>query len=612
MTPQTDHSASRLDALMRLVNRYAAHLSAAAVLMAAVAAPYMIPENPDSAVFRSGTLGLILLMGCALPVKEAFARAQKRPFIVSMALGYLFALALSLGSELFIYDGLLRGFGSFVRRMAVPVLAAPLLGGLCCRAALVRLDSLRRRLSLPLWAYALAIFLCWLPLLLAYYPGMLNYDFVGEYSQHLADSYSNIHPLLHSAVMNGIITLGELLHSRTFGVALYSVVQMVCFALSLGYSCVFAQRRGAPALVLFLMTALYALHPIFSVMALSMTKDTLFAAALLVLSLLTWELIESPEAFLRRRRACLLYIFCVVNTALMRNNGLFALAILLPGVIIAARGLRRRTALLCAAGVAATLLTTGALNLIYTPETMPSFQLYSLPAQQLVRAYNSGAMSETEQAEIESWYTDPAGLIVHPHLADGAKGYLDRPRIQKEGGKFLALWARHAGTYAHEYLEAFLMLNVGSWYPDDLSHSTIYPDASWNDKGYLQTMECDMTEQGIETRCFLPKVKALYERICRRNEYQKYPVISVLFNTAAPFWVLMLAGALLIAKRQTRYLPVVLGCMGLWLSYLFGPCTLPRYTLPLFCLAPAALWLALNPVCARFVQPSDVIDNLNR
>jgi len=581
--------------IIQLIRKHATLLAVLSVLLAALAAPYMIPENPDSAVFRSGTLGLILLMGCILPVREAFARTEKRQLMASLLFGYLFALALSLGSELFIYDGLLRGFGSFVRRMAVPVLAGPLFGGLCCRLALSKpLASKGRRINLPAWGYALIIFLCWLPLLLAYYPGMINYDFVGEYSQHLAGSYSNIHPLLHSAVMNGLITLGEMLHSRTFGVLLYSLIQMTTFSLSLGYSCAFAQRHGVPVIMLVLMTALYALHPIFSVMSLSMTKDTFFAAAILVLSLLTWELIEAPEAFLKNKKACILYVFCAVNAALMRNNGLFTLALLIPGTIAVVRGFRRKAMLLSAACIAACFATTSVLTLIFSPETLPSFQLYSLPAQQLVRAYNSEAMNPEDKEEIAAWYTDPAGLNIHPHLADSAKGYLDRPRIQAEGIEFLSIWAKHALDYSHEYLEAFLMLNVGSWYQDDLSHSTIYPDASWNDKGYLQTHERDMSEQGIVSQTFLPKVKAFYERICRRNEYQKYPVISALFAPATPFWVLLLAGVVLIARRQTRYLPALSGCVGLWLSYLFGPCTLPRYTLPLFCLAPLALFLAFR------------------
>ena len=33
--------------------------------------------------------------------------------------------------------------------------------------------------------------------------------------------------------------------------------------------------------------------------------------------------------------------------------------------------------------------------------------------------------------------------------------------------------------------------------------------------------------------------------------------------------------------------------LTLWAGYLLGPCTLPRYLLPLFCLAPVALSTAL-------------------
>ena len=153
----------------------------------------------------------------------------------------------------------------------------------------------------------------------------------------------------------------------------------------------------------------------------------------------------------------------------------------------------------------------------------------------------------------------------------------------------MALWARVGRTCAKEYLEAFLMLNVGSWYPDDLSHSTIYPDVSYNDKGYLQTQEYDMTDEGFVTVSLLPKVRDWMERICRRNHHQKYPVISLLFGPAAPLWALLMVCALLVARRRMRQMPAALGTLGIWLSYLLGPCTLPRYALPLFCLAPPLL-----------------------
>lgn len=580
---------------MSLIRKYAAPIALLAALMMMAAAPYLIPENPDSAAFRSGTLGAILILTSAYPVFQAYRHASRRTLTCGLAVGLLFSFALSLGSELLIYNGLLRGLGSLLRRLAVPVLAAPLLGGLCARLLTARLP--RKKVvaqRIPLWAFALILFLFWLPLLLAFYPGMLNYDFASEYAQHVEQAYSSIHPLLHSALVNGVITLGELLVSRTFGVLLMSLLQMALFALALAYALAFMQRHGAPLWILLLATAFFALHPVFSVMSVSMTKDTLFAAAVTVFSLMTWTLIESPDAFWANKRRCALYVAMGVCTALLRNNGVFALLLACPALLLVLRGHRKRAALLLACCGTACAATLGALTLALSPEAMPSFQLYSLPAQQLVRAYNLGTMSDADKAELESWYTSEMGLRVIPHLGDSAKGYLDRPRIQAEGGDFLKLWAKNAGANATEYLEAFLMLNVGSWYPDDLSHSTIYPDASWNDKGYLQLNEYDLSQYDLHTTSYLPAVRDLYERICRRNVYQKYPILPILFCTATPFFAIVLACASLIARRQGRFLPAALGALGLWISYLFGPCTLPRYTLPLFCLAPALLAAAFG------------------
>ena len=591
---------------MSVIRKHAALWALLSCLALAIAAPYLISANPDSAVFRSGTLGLILEFACFYPIYQAASHAGKRRFVSGLVFGFLFAVALSIGSELFIYNGLLRGMGSLIRRAAVPLLATPALGSLAARMLAVRepMQS-KKSLRLPLWAYALFFLLCWLPVLLAFFPGALNYDFPGQYNQHLQHFYSNIHPLLHSALSNGLMTLGEALGSPTLGVLINTILQMILFALALAYSCVFVQRRGAPAWVSLLMAAAYGLMPIFSVMAISTCKDTLFSASVLVMLLKTWELIESPETFLAHRGNIVLYIVCGVGSALLRNNGLFAYALLLPSLLIVLRGYRKQVALLLAACLGASAAVTGVLTVALSPEASPSFQLYSIPAQQLVRAYNSGRMSDEEKAEIAEWYTSEEGYYtVRPHLGDAAKGYLDRPRIQTDGSDFMKLWAKDAKKYAHEYVEAFFLLNVGSWYPDDLSHSTIYPDASYNDKGYLQLEEYDMTDVGIQTSCFLPAVRKLFERICRRNYYQKYPIVAILFSTATPFWVIVFACAKLVSEKRGRFLPVALGVLGIWLSYLFGPCTLPRYTLPLFCMAPALLF-------ASYLKPGESHDENN-
>ena len=133
---------------MTFIRKHAALLSLLSAAMALAAAPYLIPEDPDSAVFRSGLLGTLLVLACCLPLRQAYTRADRRTLAVSLGFGLLLGGALGLGAELRFYGGLLPGLGSMVRRAAVPFLAAPLLGGLCARVLLLRPAGRARPLRL--------------------------------------------------------------------------------------------------------------------------------------------------------------------------------------------------------------------------------------------------------------------------------------------------------------------------------------------------------------------------------------------------------------------------------------------------------------------------------
>lgn len=571
--------------IMTAIKKHPSLVTLFAALLCIIAAPYLVTENPDSAIFRSGTFGMILLLACFYPAKQAVERCNEKTLLSGIVLGFLFALALSLGSELFVYNGLLPGFGSLVRRMAVPVMAAPLLGLLFAR--LMLLNPKGRQVHIPLWVYALVMFLCWLPLLFTYFPAALNYDFPGQIGQYLDGQYSDTQPILHTAFAAALFSLFGSIDS---GLLVMTLIQMLLFALSLAYACVFAQRRGAPLWVLLLMTAYFALHPLFSVMAISTTKDTLFASAIMLVSLQTYEIIEEGASFFEKRSRVVLYVCMAVSIALLRSNGLIALLLTFPVLIAVCSGLRKKVLALCVLCAACTVIVSTALDFAFKPADMSIHQSLSLPAQQLVRAYHLGQLSNEDKAEIESWFISEYGLVLHPYLADGAKGYLNDDRLEADMGSFISLWFNTLKQCPRQYIEAFLMLNIGSWYTDDITHANIYRDASYVDKGYLQTIEYDMTEYGVHTRTFLPKLQRFYESICRANTYLDYPLLPYLFNTAIPLWLIFFAGAMLIARGRSRFLPALLCCIGLWGSYLFfGPCTLARYMLPLFTSAPPLL-----------------------
>jgi len=586
--------------VLSLIRRYAAALSLLTVLLGLFAAPYLIPENPDSEVFRTGTLGTLLILFCYRPIQQVFSKASLRTLLSCMGFGLMFAAALSLGSELRIYEGLLPGMGSMLRRIAVPFMAMPLFGAFAAWLMLPHEEGCApkttRTLNIPMWGYMLIFIACWTPILLAYYPGMMNYDVYIEYGQFLG-GWNDRHPMLYLVFTYFFYRLGLIFGQQTLAMLAVSILRMVTFAAALAYACHFLQRRRISAWILSLMTAAFAILPIYSVMSVSSSKDTPFAAALLVLSLLCWDALEDPHAFFASKRRRIAFILMIILTWHMRKNGMAAMVIL-PAVIIALRGYRRQLICLSAIGVAASLLLGVAMDVILKPWAQPSFQLYSLPAQQLVRAYNYGELSEEDKAEIESWYIHEYGLIVYPHLADGAKGYLDEAKLKDHADDFMSLWARIGKQCPRIYAEAFLMLNQGLWYPDDLSHASIYQSQFWTPMGYLQTSFYDMTEYNIHSQRLLPKVHHLVERICAQNHYQKYPLISIILCTATPLWLTLFCCTMLIAHKKTRYISVVFGVLGVSISYLFGPCTLPRYVLPTFCLAPVLLVLTLHQ-CAK-------------
>lgn len=579
--------------IIQLIRRYAVPLALLSVLGALAASPYLIPANPDSAVFRSGTLSLLLLLCCIHPLIHAFRRADLRTLVCSMFLGLLLGGAMSLGAELSFYGGLLPGMGSMLRRLAVPVMCTPLLGGLAARVMIIQPENAGRPLRLPLAAYMAILLACWLPLLIAHYPGMLNYDFHTEYQQFLAGEWDNRHPLLYIVICYAIFSLGRAAGYPELAVFAVTLLRMIAFAAALGYSCVFVQRRRIPAPASLMLTALYALHPVFSVMAVSSAKDTPFAAAVLVLSLLAWQAIEDPETFFADKRRCAMFILSLLFTWHMRKNGVAAM-LMLPLLIAASRKHRLQMTKLCLTGVVLSALLGAGMNAVLRPVDQPSFQTYSIPAQQLARAYHAGDMTDEERESLRSWYIDSDwGLQLLPHLADAAKGSLDPDKLTKDGDAFMDLWARVGRKNIRIYTEAFLMLNIGSWYPDDTTHATIYQPYGL-DKGYLQTDEYDLSEHGIGKHNPLPKIRQLYDRICRRNIYLKYPVIAQLFAVSTPLWVILFACCTLIARRQGRLAIAAAGVLALHLSYLLGPCTLARYMLPLFCLAPAMLAGALS------------------
>lgn len=583
--------------LVFLIRKYAVLLALAAVLCACIAAPYLVPADPDSPVFRVGTLGALLLLFCAFPVRDALRRHSLRALIYGCCFAFIYALCLGVGSEMVFYNGLLPGMGSLVRRFAAPMLATPMLGCLisyffeCAYAG----KTAERRI--PWFAFFALFTLSYGAVLLAMFPGILNYDFEFEILQYQSGVYEAKHPVFHSMLIGFLYQLGETLFgSFTAGAATYSVFQLLCMAAMYTFVCCFVQRR-IPLWVTLLLAAGFALLPFHHVLAISTIKDALFTGLTAVICVCLWEIAEDPAAFLSSRKKQLRFALLCLCTALLRHNAVFVFLPACIAILCLCRGQRRHALIVCAAAV---LLSAGVPKLLEAAvgaEKTPSSELLSIPGQQIFRTAEYAGVSDEEYADINSWFSD-ATFRYRPHCADPTKGgNFDFERYQREPEGYWDMYFKYLKRYPRIYLEAFLANCQGLWHPDDVSHAHSLSSEEW-DFVYMKSGNIVPEQAGtIEARSYIPKLKSLIKDVAHHARHENVPLLSHLFRPSFYVFALLLGVMLSCYRRAGRWSLCTLPVWGVFFSLLFSAGVIIRYAYPIMACTPVLF--ALLYFCAK-------------
>ena len=534
--------------LLPLKQRRSALLTLVSVLAAAYAAPYLVPDSPDSLVFRDGILPALLLLAAAYPARAAFEKHPARALKYGGFLALVFSFFLGLGSELMVYDGFLPGAGSFIRRLAVPCLMTPLLGALFSYlfAAPARNDAPGgRRLPVPL--YFLVFALSYTATLLAFFPGVINYDFEGEIVQYMTGEYLASHPIFHSMLTGVLYQIGTALFgSATGGAATYSVFQLLCLSAMFAWCCGFLQKR-VPLWAVLLVAAAMAILPFNGILAISTVKDTLFTGLCAMLCLTLWEITEDPQAFLARRANLLrVFLICLVMS-LLRHNAVFAVLPAVLAVVVLCRGARKKAAALCAVTMLFCLGMPRCLQYATHAKALLSSELMSVPCQQLMRtAARVDELTQEEYDEIAAWFS---GAIhrYRPSYADPAKGgNFDLARYTAHPEEYWSLWKKYAKRYPRVYIEAFFANCMGIWYPDDTTHAHTLDTEDW-DNVYLRTVNVVPEMVGeVTAHSYLPAYRTWLYNSTHHSRHENVPLYSQLFKPSTYVYLLLALTLLLL------------------------------------------------------------------
>lgn len=516
-------------------------------------AQYGICKTPQMVLF---ILAVFWLAGAAVfyrLIRGLLIQTDKRLVRHALFWGMLLAASYVMGARLAAHETIFGGAGYVLMYLAAAVcLAVP---AASCIAPILRnrtsSGEAERPLQKkhPLWQaglfYGMVIFLCWLPVFLAYYPSVFAYDAEGQLYQVIAGDYSTHHPLLHTLFLGAFFKLGGVLGSYSAGMALHSIVQMILLAAAFAFVLSYLYEKGISRWQRMLLLAFYALFPTNSVLSLSTTKDVLFSALVLLYTMLLYYMICDKKMQVDKRDGAACVILSVL-LLLFRNNAVYAFLVSMPLVYAGYRkwqigeekaqsasfGARTYLVLSIAALLFFAVCSAGLRTATHAHSGSPR-EMLSVPLQQMARTRvkEEQRIDPALRKELEKYI--PAEWVFaayDPHLADPVK---NRAVIHDDPAGLIETWVKLGMRHLDVYVDAFLDNCVGCWYLEDISHAQIYGIGTESGFGYLSTDNRTMPA-GCEIipHSYLPGLRSLLEKIVSDNQYQRIPVLRIIFAPA--------------------------------------------------------------------------------
>ena len=212
------------------------------------------------------------------------------------------------------------------------------------------------------WLCMFALLLvCWMPSYLTFYPGCVTPDSAASIDQALGTAWENTHPVLFTLLVTPFMRFGSAVGNLTLGVALFSLFQMLLLAGILAYGLTWLRRKRIRKVGICFVGLYFIVSQVFPLYAISMWKDVLFGAVVLLLTLCLYDIWESKGGELLHAKGLLKFVILCLLTCFMRNNGVYVTFVLLIIMAIYYRRYFKRLAPVFAAVMAAVVLIQGPL-----------------------------------------------------------------------------------------------------------------------------------------------------------------------------------------------------------------------------------------------------------
>lgn len=435
------------------------------------------------------------------------------------------------------------------------------------------------------------IFVMYLPVFLAVYPGFFVYDAQDELMQVVTRSFSTHHPLVHVLMLGGIIQIvHKLTGSYNAGIACYIVFQMLVMSGIFGWCIRKLEEWGVNKGYRILTTLYFGLCPVLVMFSLCSAKDGLFAGMLLIMTILLTELFKAPEEFWKQKGKLLLLLAASLGMMLLRHNGFYAFAVFSVLTVIYLKKDRKKAALYFWGILVAYLVVSAGLTGVLHADASEKQEMLTVPISQMARVYqNRKEQLPPEEKEILYRYLPQEALERYtPKVSDGVKVHFNNQAYEADSGSFFKLWLKWGTENPFTYLNAWFMTSYGFWYPDtviDVYRGNTVFTYTYEDSSYFGYE----VEQPGTRQSKLPLLSEIYRKMSLEIFQQRIPVVSMLFSPGFLFWMSAFILGFWGYRGRWEKVMALMPVMLCWLTVLLGPTYLTRYVVYLWAVLPVIL-----------------------
>lgn len=430
------------------------------------------------------------------------------------------------------------------------------------------------------------IFISYIPLFLAWWPGNFIYDARYQMSEVINNIYKTHHPLLHTWLMGTAYKIGVGWENVSKGFQLYTLLQMLVLSSSFAYCLLYFKKKGAPKLLRIISLLWFALFPMHSIFSITTTKDVLFAAFFLYTVIFFCRFFLDKEDF-RWYTYVGLVTFSVLS-ALFRNNAIYAIVVFsIVGIILTRGWLQKGKVLLILIAIylITSLCNQALIKGLEAREATPYRESFSVPLQGLgrVAAYRGKELDTILYDELCLYINERTIAGYNPFISDPIKNDAYEEMLENYTVNFLKFWIKVGMDFPDEYIESFVSNTMGYWYALPMN------DYVTMNLSLYHTLIGQGQE--IEKTNLCNWAYILYFDLFCNGDYRFVPVLGYSFRMAPYVWFIIFTVLWALMKKNKYALLVMILPVAYFFTCLLGPVAALRYVYCLIVCCPVYFYV---------------------